>query len=266
VDRIGHNPFQLQLFNFNNFSTSISQSKAQTVRADSIMKTFPKAVCRVAVGLALAGFTSLSIAACTNEAQSIEGLRSVNKNNSEKSDAVVEQHSQAETSRSAKSVNTPEQTPVPEESVKQIDSPKQAAEKSALEIPTSELAIAGIAIGDTKASVLERLGTPNSSQGVLSWITLEYDGLTVTIDEDGGPGVVTDLESTSPQYCTPSGICPGSSFAEVINRFGPPTVADSEEGQVMEYYDPYGSACWLSIKLQATGDNTIESVSIKCMI
>lgn len=76
----------------------------------------------------------------------------------------------------------------------------------------SELALGGIHHGDSKASVLVKLGKPESQDDPKQFKTPRfiYSGLTVWFGEGGEDALF--FRSTSAKYCTPSGICPGMSF------------------------------------------------------
>jgi hypothetical protein len=65
---------------------------------------------------------------------------------------------------------------------------------------------------------------------------------------------------TSKQHCTPAGICPGMPFAKAEATYGPPLVADREDGTFMEYPSSQ-SSCWLQI---AVSKGIVKSVRAEC--
>ena len=122
-----------------------------------------------------------------------------------------------------------------------------------------ELSLGGVAIGDTEASVLRRLGQPVrriDTDDVLD-IRLEYDGLTVWLGEYRRVGEVL---SVSKRHCTPSGVCPGMSFHQAAKKYGQPLAASREDGAFMEYPSS-GSSCWLQF---AVVEGRIASVRAEC--
>ena len=122
-----------------------------------------------------------------------------------------------------------------------------------------ELSLGGIAVDDTQASVLRKLGQPRrtTDTGDFLNIRMDYPGLTVWLGEGQRVGEVL---STSEQHCTPAGICPGTSFAKAKAKYGPPLVADREDGTYMEYPSSQ-SSCWLQI---AVSKGIVKSVRAEC--
>jgi hypothetical protein len=126
-------------------------------------------------------------------------------------------------------------------------------------VSDKELSLGGVALGDTEAVVLRKLGQPRrtTDAGDFLNIRMDYPGLTVWLGEGRRVGEVL---STSKQHCTPAGICPGMPFVKAKAKYGPPLVADREDGTFMEYPDSQ-SACWLQI---AVSNGSIKSVRAEC--
>ena len=122
-----------------------------------------------------------------------------------------------------------------------------------------ELSLGGVAIGDTEASALRRLGQPvrRIDTGDVLDIRLEYDGLTVWLGEQRRVGEVL---SVSKRHCTPSGVCPGMSFDQATKKYGQTLAASREDGAFMEYPSS-GSSCWLQF---AVDEGKIASVRAEC--
>jgi len=123
----------------------------------------------------------------------------------------------------------------------------------------NELSLGGIALGDTEATVLHRLGQPRrvTDTGDFLNIRMDYPGLTVWLGDERRVGAVL---STSRQYCTPAGICPGMAFVTAEAKYGPPLVSDREDGTFMEYPSSQ-SSCGLQI---AVSKRIVKSVSAEC--
>ncbi|WP_446538222.1 hypothetical protein [Pseudoxanthomonas sp. LARHCG66] len=126
-------------------------------------------------------------------------------------------------------------------------------------VADNELSLGGIALGDTEASVLHRLGKPlrTTDTGDFLSIRMDYPGLTVWLGEERRVG---EILSTTAQHCTPIDVCPGMPFARAKTKYGPPLVADREDGTYMEYPSSQ-SSCWLQIAL-STGN--IRSIRAEC--
>lgn len=138
--------------------------------------------------------------------------------------------------------------------------------QDSITIFNQKLALGGVAIGNTEQSVLTKLGKPIRKTNNGEGIQLDYKGLTIWIGwfEEAKPGVprrVYELFSTSKQYCTPSGVCPGLTFEKVKTKLGEPLVADREEGRFVEYPSSE-SPCWLQISVK-TGK--IHSIRAECL-
>ena len=126
-------------------------------------------------------------------------------------------------------------------------------------VSDKELSLGGIALDDTEAVVLRKFGEPRrtTDTGEFLNIRMDYHGLTVWLGEGRRVGEVL---STLKQHCTPAGICPGMSFAKAKEKYGPPLVADREDGIFMEYPSSL-SACWLQI---AVSKGIVKSVRAEC--
>jgi len=122
-----------------------------------------------------------------------------------------------------------------------------------------ELALGGIALGDTEAVVLASLGRARrtTDNGDFLNVKMEYSGLTVWLGEERRVG---EMLSTSPKHCTPAGVCPGMPFAQLVAKYGPPLVADREDGRFMEYPSSQ-SSCWLQISVHK---GVVKSVRAEC--
>ena len=137
--------------------------------------------------------------------------------------------------------------------------PSDASQMQLLGASQIQLSLAGIPIGATQDEVINQLGQPTQVVDSLPFPQLEYPGLTVWFDENR-QGVLGML-STSDQYCTPAGVCPGMDVAEVREIYGEPQVSDREDGRFIEYY-PDTCCCWLQIALE--NDETVRSIEVLC--
>ena len=122
-----------------------------------------------------------------------------------------------------------------------------------------EFSLGGIALGDTEAAVLRKLGQPRrtTDTGDFLNIRMDYLGLTEWLGEGRRVGEVL---STYKQHCTPAGICPGMPFAKAKAKYGPPLVTEREDGTFMEYPGSL-SACWLQI---VVSKGIVKSVRAGC--
>jgi hypothetical protein len=122
-----------------------------------------------------------------------------------------------------------------------------------------ELSLGGIALDDTEATVLNKLGQPRrtTDTGDFLNIRMDYFGLTVWLGEGRRVG---EILSTSKQHCTLTRVCPGMPFYMVKERYGSPLVANREDGTFMEYPSSQ-SACWLQF---AVSKGIVKSVRAKC--
>ena len=122
-----------------------------------------------------------------------------------------------------------------------------------------ELSLGGVALGDTEADVLRKLGQPRRTTDTDDFlnIRMDYPGVTIWLGEGRRVG---EMLSTSKRHCTPAGVCPGASFVSAEAEYGPPLVADREDGTFMEYPSSQ-SSCWLQI---AVDKGIIRSVRAEC--
>ena len=123
----------------------------------------------------------------------------------------------------------------------------------------TELSLGGIAIGDTRASVLRKLGEPcrTTDTGDFLNIRLDYPGITVWVGEGSRVGEVL---STSNRHCTPAGLCPGAPFNEANVPYGPPAIVHRDDGVYLEYPSAE-SSCWLQV---VVGQGSVRSVRAEC--
>ena len=126
-------------------------------------------------------------------------------------------------------------------------------------ISDQELSLGGISLGDAEADVIRKLGNPShiTDTGDFLNVRMEYPGITIWLSEGR---LVGEILSTSELYCSPSGICPGAPFATANTKYGPPLIADREDGTFMEYPSSE-SACWLQI---AVSKDVVTSVRAEC--
>lgn len=100
----------------------------------------------------------------------------------------------------------------------------------------SELSLGGIHHGDSKRSVVEKLGDPDSQDDVrrVKAPRLIYPGLTVWLGENGDE--VVFLRSTAEKYCTPAGICPGMPFERATAAYSSIQVSKREGNKLSAYF------------------------------
>ena len=127
-------------------------------------------------------------------------------------------------------------------------------------VPDSELSIGGIALDVEESVVFRRLGQPGrvTDTGDFLNLRLDYPGITIWLGEGRRVGEVL---STSSKHCTPSGICPGMKLSQVHALFGPPLVADREDGRFMEYFPKSNFPCWLQLAVRR---GVVKSVRAEC--
>ena len=126
-----------------------------------------------------------------------------------------------------------------------------AVAESSSRICDRELAFDGVALGDTEATVFEKLGKPLRTTNTGEGRHLDYAGLVIWSglydpQDCGTQCRVDELFSTSPKRCTPSGVCPGMTLDAVKALHGEPIVADREARSFMEYASAE-SPCWLQL-------------------
>ncbi|MBD2232747.1 hypothetical protein [Phormidium tenue] len=132
---------------------------------------------------------------------------------------------------------------------------EQTSELRSQDLPEQELRLGGLSLGVEGKTVIREFGQPSQVSSSF-YSQLDYPGFTVLLEE----GTVIGMTSTSDQYCTPAGVCPGMDFEQVRERYGVPVVSDREDGSFMEYYTA-DSSCWLKI---AVDGELVESVSVVC--
>ncbi len=133
-----------------------------------------------------------------------------------------------------------------------------AAEPST--VPDDELSIGGVALDTDESLVLRALGQPTrvNETGDFLNIRLDYPGLTIWLGEGRRVG---EILSTSPEQCTPGGVCPGMTLSQVETLYGPALAATREDGQFMEYLPESNFPCWLQL---AVADGIVISVRAEC--
>lgn len=126
---------------------------------------------------------------------------------------------------------------------------------------TGELSLAGLKIGDSLALVRKKLGKPTSTTGAPGDhdYILRYRGLRIEMIE---PDQILTLESTSPSYCTPSGLCPGQALDEARKRWGPGEIYDGDSNGTLNYSVDEDS-CFLQITPDPS-QKFIHSVTFGC--
>ena len=125
-------------------------------------------------------------------------------------------------------------------------------------IPARDVAIVGIAIGNSPQQVKSKLGQPKTIEKSQDYLTFHYTypNVRVSFDENVVAGLFTD----SKKGCTPKELCPGDSHNKMRRLYGEPTVSDRETGRFYEYYgiDLY---CWFQIPAEG---NKVSSIKVAC--
>ncbi|MEY3300142.1 MAG: hypothetical protein RLZZ597_3402 [Cyanobacteriota bacterium] len=135
--------------------------------------------------------------------------------------------------------------------------PGASTEPQPVTVASRELSVGGFRSGDQRPNVLQQLGQPQRMAQEY-YTRYEFPGLTLWFDQD----YLVDIKSTSADYCTPSGVCPGMTAEAVRQIYGDPVMSEREDGQFMEYYVE-GETCWLKIGLAG---EQVSSVGVACMI
>jgi hypothetical protein len=123
--------------------------------------------------------------------------------------------------------------------------------------------IGPVSLGDTQARVRERLGNPTSIEDVGEYLgsRWRYKGLDVYFFHDA-PIVVGQIESTIPQYCTASGVCPGQTLAVASAKLGSPKGGGSlKDGS--NSYAVASEACSLDVNIQKS---KVAMLEIRCQL
>jgi hypothetical protein len=125
----------------------------------------------------------------------------------------------------------------------------------------SELSLAGLKIDDSLALVRKKLGKPESMVGAPGdrHYILIYRGLRIEMTE---PDQVLMLESTSPRYCTPSGLCPGQPLDEARKRWGEGETYEGDDNGTLNYSVGEDS-CFLQVEPDSS-KKLIRSVAFAC--
>jgi hypothetical protein len=125
-------------------------------------------------------------------------------------------------------------------------------------VPASEFSIAGVGLDSTEADILALLGSPKSREAApTDYIdeVLYYGGMSVAI----AGGQVWDIISTSPKFCTPSGVCPGDAVTLLFDTLGPTELVPTAAGQ-QALYSGLGN-CTLEFNIAA---ETIYQIKLAC--
>jgi len=125
-------------------------------------------------------------------------------------------------------------------------------------IPASEVSIGGVAVGDSPAQVIKKLGEPSSKVRASDYLDLHYNyqNMTVSFSE----GVVAGLFTDSASVCTPKSLCPGDSIDRMRSLYGEPLISDRETGRFYEYYG-HELYCWFKIPVN---DKKVDSIMVAC--
>ena len=130
--------------------------------------------------------------------------------------------------------------------------PEQAA------VSDRELSLGGIAIGDTAAQVVSRLGEPTRKVPEQGFLDLHYEYANLRVSFNGG--IVAGLQADTRGACTPKGLCPGDRLDRMRVLYGAPIVSDRETGRYYEYIGG-DAACWLQIRAK---DKRVVSIEVAC--
>ena len=125
-------------------------------------------------------------------------------------------------------------------------------------VPTSELSIANIRLGQNERTTIRRLGKPISRTNDGDGFVLSYVGLTITLGV--GKYGVYEMESTSPKYCTPRMACPGMKLSRLKRLYGTPLLANRNEGQFHEY-SARDIPCWLQVSVIK---DVVKTIRVAC--
>jgi len=119
-----------------------------------------------------------------------------------------------------------------------------------------EFSIAGVTLNSTREDVMWMLGSPKSSEtlpGSFIDEILYYGGISISF----AGGQVWDIISTSPKFCTPSGVCPGDSVSRVFNTLGPTDIV----GQSAIYTASGMGSCVLDLGIAY---NAVSQIKLVC--
>ena len=125
-------------------------------------------------------------------------------------------------------------------------------------VPDREIALGGVAIGESPGAVVALLGQPRRKVEASDFLNLHYVYPNVRVSFSDG--VVAGLYSDKAKGCTPMHLCPGDPLDKMLSLYGPPLVADRESGSFYEYYGADAS-CWLQIPAKG---KTVTSITVAC--
>jgi hypothetical protein len=121
-----------------------------------------------------------------------------------------------------------------------------------------ELSLGGVAIGDTAAQVVSRLGEPTRKVPEQDFLDLHYDYANLRVSFNGG--IVAGLQAETRAACTPKGLCPGDRLDRMRTLYGEPIVSDRETGRSYEYIGG-DAGCWLQIRAKG---KRVASIEVAC--
>lgn len=121
-----------------------------------------------------------------------------------------------------------------------------------------ELSLGGVAIGDTAAQVVSRLGEPKRKVAAQDFLDLHYEYASLRVSFNGG--IVAGLQADKRGACTPKGLCPGDRLDRMCTLYGAPHVADRETGRFYEYVGG-DAGCWLQIRARG---KRVASIDVAC--
>jgi len=126
----------------------------------------------------------------------------------------------------------------------------------------TELALGGIHLGDSKKSILEKLGEPLSSDNPTEIKTpnATYPGLTVVFNEGGN--TVGSIRSASPKYCTPSGVCPGMPFSKAQAAYSAIHILGRPDNKTFAAYFGSQQSCRLTFEVE---QGLIKALGASCL-
>lgn len=128
-------------------------------------------------------------------------------------------------------------------------------------LSSKELSLGGVAIGDSEADAASVLGQSVRTEhpdNHLS-IKLESGGIMVLTDPQEGVG---EIFSNAPQYCTPSGACPGMAFDKIPKAMGRARITKQGGSRFLAQYSTT-TDCWIELSVSA---ERVESVRIACPV
>jgi hypothetical protein len=125
-------------------------------------------------------------------------------------------------------------------------------------VSSRELSLGGVAIGDTAAQVVSRLGEPKRKVPAQDFLDLHYEYANLKVSFNGG--IVAGLQAETRGACTPKGLCPGDRLDRMRALYGEPIVSDRETGRYYEYTGG-DAACWLQIRAKG---KRVVSIEVAC--